>query len=264
MKKILLLGFIGLIGFMGNSARAQFDDYGVKVAVGSATLSDDLSTSSPTVGFNVGGYINYTFKHSPTALAEIFYMQTGINLVHRGNVFFEKREKETTLVYREGHHSIWYAQLPILAGVHFELPIREPGHVVGFYLGPAVNYGVFGSYSDRMISPGNSSREDNYDVNFSGTEADRQLFNHIGRLDISGIFGLTYEYDKIALSVFVDRGFIAVSEGPDVMRILEGTTGTNTNTNTTNTTNLQDATISDGNNFAVMLSLSYKLGSFMK
>ena len=266
MKKILIIGLISLIGLTGTTARAQFDDYGVKLGLGSATLADDLSTLNPILGINAGAYINYSFKHSPTALAEIFYLQTGINFVRRGNVFFEKYEKETTLVYRKGYHHIWYAQLPILAGVHFELPVRDPGHVVGFYLGPAVNYGIMGRYADRMISPGISSRVANYDVNFSGTEADRKLFNHVNRLDISAIFGLTYERDKYTVSLFVDRGFIAVSEGTDVLRILEGTatSGTGTTTNTTTNNDLSDATIPDGNNFAIMLSLSYKLGSFLK
>lgn len=256
---------MGLMCLIGTEARAQFDDYGIKVGLGTATLSDDLSTSSPILGVNIGGYINYSFKHSPTALAEIFYLQTGVNLVRRGNAFFEKYEKETTLVYRKGYHHIWYAQLPVLAGVHFELPIREPGHVVGFFIGPAFNYGVFGNYADRMISPGISSRSANYDVNFSGSEADRKLFNHVDRIDVSGIFGLTYEHDKYILSVFVDRGFIAVSEGTDVLRIMEQTNGNNTNNiNNTSNLNIEDATISDGNNFAVMLSLSYKLGSLLK
>lgn len=250
---------MAMMGIM--SAQAQFDDYGVRLGLGSATLADDLSTQRPILGVNAGAYITYSFKHSPTALAEIFYLQTGVNLVRRGNVFFEKYEKETTLVIRNGYHHIWYAQIPILAGVHFELPIREQGHIVGFYLGPAVSYGLFGSYADRMISPGISSRVANYDVNFSGTNADRKLFNHINQLDVSAIFGVTYERDKYTLSLFVDRGFMAVSEGTDVLRILEN--ASTTGTNTTNT-NLSEATIPDGNNFAVMLSLSYKLGSFLK
>lgn len=244
-----------LTGMLGGTARAQFDDFGIKAALGSATLADDLSTDSPVMGLNVGGYINYSFKHSPTALAEIFYLQTGVNLVRRGNNFFETYEKETTMVYRKGYHHAWYVQVPVLAGVHFELPVREPGHVVGFYLGPAVSYGLFGGYADRMISPGISSRAVNYDVNFSGSDADRKLFNHINRLDVSAILGLSYERGDFTFSLFIDRGFIAVSEGTDVLRILESSqTGAP----------VSDATIADGNNFAVMLSVAYKLGTFLK
>jgi len=261
MKKIIIIGLIGIMGMMGSVARAQFDDYGVKVALGTATLADDLSTKSPILGVNFGGYINYTFKHSPTVLAEIFYLQTGINVVRRGNIFEEVYEHDNTLSFREGFHHIYYVQLPILAGVHFELPVREPGHVVGFYLGPAFNYGLLGRYSDRMITPGYTSRAANYDVNFSGSADDRALFNHIKRFDVSAVLGLSYEHGPYTFSLFVDHGFIAVSEGNDVLRTIINNLGNSTTTSTTSNTS---TTISDGNNNAVMFSVAYKLGSFLK
>ena len=246
------------MGFMGTTARAQFDDYGVKFGLGTATLADDLATKSPILGVNVGGYVNYTFKHSPTALAEIFYLQTGLNLVRRGNIFEENFENGNTLSFREGYHHAYYLQLPILAGVHFELPVREAGHVVGFYLGPAVSYGLFGRYADRMITPGYTSRAANYDVNFSGTAADRALFNHITRMDVSAILGLSYEHGDYTFSLFVDHGFIAVSEGTDVLRIIVN----NLSGTTTPASTITD--IPNGNNNAVMFSVAYKLGSFQK
>lgn len=248
---------MGIMGIMG--ARAQFDDYGVKFALGTATLADDLGTKSPILGVNMGGYVNFTFKHSPTVLSEIFYLQTGLNLVRRGNRFEEVYEHDNTLSHREGYHHSYYVQLPILAGVHMELPIREPGHVVGFFLGPAVSYGLFGRYADRMITPGYTTRAANYDVHFSGTADDRKLFNHIKRLDVSAILGLSYEHGPYTFSLFVDHGFIAVSEGTDVLTSILNNLGGNTNNN--NNSNID---IPDGNNNAVMLSVSYKLGTFMK
>ena len=242
------------------SARAQFDDYGVKFALGTATLVDDLSTKSPILGANIGGYVNFTFKHSPTALAEIFYLQTGLNFVRRGNTFEENFENGNTLSFREGYHHTYYVQLPILAGVHFELPVREPGHVVGVYLGPAVSFGLFGRYADRMITPGYTSRAANYDVNFSGTAADRYIFNHISRLDVSAILGVSYEHGDYTFSLFVDHGFLAVSEGTDVLRtIVNNLNSLNPFINSNNIPK-----IPDGNNNAVMISVAYKLGSFMK
>lgn len=256
MKKILAIGLIGLMALTGTKVRAQFDDYGVKFGLGTATLADDLATKSPILGVNVGGYLNLTFKHSQTALSEIFYLQTGLNLVRRGNRFQEVYEHDNTLSYREGFHHAYYIQLPVLAGVHVELPIRKPGHIVGFYLGPAVSYGLFGRYADRMITPGYTSRAANYDVNFSGTADDRALFNHISRLDVSAILGVSYEYGNYTFSLFVDHGFIAVSEDTDVLRtIINSLSGTTTS---------DIPNIPDGNNNAVMLSVSYKLGSFMK
>ena len=246
---------MGLMGLMG--AHAQFDDYGVKLGLGSATLADDLSTSHPILGVNVGGYINYSFKHSPTALAEIFYLQTGLNLTRRGNSFQEVFENGNTLIYREGHHHAWYVQLPVLAGVHFELPVREPGHVVGFYLGPTVSYGLFGHYADRVISPGVTAREANYDVQFSGSDADRKLFNHISRLDVSAVLGVSYERGDFTFSLFIDHGFLSVADDVDVLRIILDNISGGNSSNT-------DYTIPGGNNNTVMLSVAYKLGSFMK
>ncbi len=239
---------MGLMGVMG--ARAQFDDYGVKVGLGSATLADDLSTKSSILGVNVGGYINFRFKHSPTALSEIFYLQSGLNITRRGNRFEDVYDHGNALSHRKGYHHAWYVQLPILAGVHMELPIREPGHWVGFYLGPAVSYGLFGRYADRKVTPGYTSRDANYDVHFSGTPEDAMLFNHIKRLDVSAILGLSYEHGNYTVSLFVDHGFLAVSEDVDVLRVIENSQAS--------------ATIGDGNNSAVMLSVAYKLGSFMK
>lgn len=258
MKKILSIGLIGLMFFMGTTARAQFDDYGVKGALGIATFADDLSTKTPILGANVGCYLNFTFKQSPSVLSEIFYLQTGLNLIRRGNTFEENYETGNTLSFREGYHHAYYLQLPILAGVHMELPIREAGHIVGFYLGPAVSYGLTGRIADRMITPGYTSRAANYDVNFSGSAEDRVLFNHINRLDVSAILGVSYEHGNYTFSLFVDHGFLAVSKGTDVLRTIINNLG-----NTTGTINTAPE-IPDGNNNAVMFSVAYKLGSFMK
>ena len=99
MKKIFLLGLMCLMGFMG--AQAQFSDYGVKLGVGMATIEDDLSTKSPVLGLNAGGYINFTFAQSESVLAEIFYLQTGLNIIHRGSNFEEIHEHENDLIKRE-------------------------------------------------------------------------------------------------------------------------------------------------------------------
>lgn len=244
---------MGILGIMG--AQAQFGDYGVKVGIGTATIQDDLATKSPVLGVNVGGYINYTFAQSESVLAEIFYLQTGLNLVRRGSNFEEIREHANDMMERRGYYHAWYAQLPILAGVHMELPIRQAGHVVGFYLGPAVSVGLFGSYADRKVTPYNPSYTANYDVSIHGSAADRQVFNHLRRLDVSAVVGLSYEYRDFTLSIFIDHGFLATSEGEDVLRLIENTQSNNTTIN---------VKIPNGNNNAVMFSVAYRLGSLSK
>lgn len=256
MKKIFLLGLIGLMSLMGREANAQFGDYGVKVGLGLATMDDDLSISSPILGASVGGYINYTFAKSQSVLEETFFLQSGLNLCRKGGNFEEVLENGSSLMHREGYYHAYYIQLPILACVHYELPIRSSGHVVGLFVGPAVSYGLFGAYSDRKVTPGIASSSANYDVDVMGTDADRQVFNHIERLDVEVMLGLTYEHGPFSAAIYVDRGFLATSEGDDILRIIEGTQS--------GTTSKVDIKIPNGNNISYMLSLSYKLGSFNK
>lgn len=242
---------MGLMGLM--SAQAQFGDYGVKAGIGLATMNDDLSTKSPVIGASIGGYLNYTFVKSASVLEETFFLQTGLNLTRKGSNFQEVLENGASLMFREGYYHAYYLQLPILACVHYELPIRSSGHVVGLFIGPAVSYGLFGRYGDRKITPGVTSPAANYDVNFNGTNEDRQVFNHLNRLDVSAIVGISYEYKHLRASFYIDHGFMATSEGDDILRILEN-----------GTSNKVDVKIPNGNNVSYMLSVGYSLGSFMK
>lgn len=246
---------MGLMGLM--SAQAQFGDYGVKVGIGTATIQDDLSTKSPVLGLNFGGYIDYTFAQSQSVLAEIFYLQSGLNIIHRGSNFEEIHEYANDLMIRTGYYHAWYAQIPILAGVHMELPIRKAGHVVGFYLGPAINIGLFGRYGDRKVSPYSANYDANYDVDVNGTPADRAVFNHINRFDLGAIIGLSYEYRDFTFSLFLDHGFLATSEGTDVLRLIDNTMAEANNNNS----NKVNVNIPNGNNNAVMLSIAYRLGT---
>ena len=253
MKKIVYIAaLVSIFSFHFSICHAQWGDYGVKVGGGLATINDDLSTKSPIVGANIGGYINYTFYQSESVLAEVFYLQTGLNLIRRGSNFEEHFEQSNTLMARDGYYHAYYLQLPLLAGVHYELPIRQSGHVVGFYLGPAVSFGLFGRFNDRKVTPGVSNFWENYDVSLHGTHADRQVFNHLNRLDVSAVVGLSYEYKGFTVSLFVDDGFMATSESEDVIRVIESTQATGTKV---------DYTIPNGHNIAYMLSLSYRLGS---
>ncbi len=246
---------MGLMGFMGNPTQAQFSDYGVRVGLGLATMDDDLSTSSPILGATLGGYVNYTFAKSESMLQETFFIQTGLNLNRRGSNFEEHLENGSSLMYREGYYHAYYLQLPILVGIHYELPIRASGHVLGIFLGPQVSFGLFGRYGDRKITPGITSPAANYDVNFNGSDDDRQVFNHINRFDVGAIFGISYEHGPFTASLYIDRGFLATSEGDDVLRIIENNQGGGSDVN---------VKIPNGHNVAYMLSLNYKLGSFNK
>jgi hypothetical protein len=251
MKKLLLLGLMGLMGQMGNVAQAQFGDYGVRAGLGFATIDDDLGFKTPVTGVTLGGYINYTFANTESIFAETLYLQAGLNLNRRGGEFEDVVENGTNMVLREGYYHSWYVQLPILAHLHYELPLRKRGHVVGVFIGPQVSFGLFGGYGDRKISPGVSSPSANYDVQFNGSPEDRKLFNHLNRFDVGGILGVSYEYGKFNLSFYLDQGFLATSEGDDILRIIE------------NAQNNKDINVKipNGHNVAYMFSVCYKLGS---
>ena len=240
------MGVMGLMGVMG--AQAQFADYGVRAGLGVATISDDLSTKSPILGAGVGGYINYTFVNTQTIFGEFVYLQSGLNLNRRGSNFHEVLENENTLSVRDGYYHAYYLQLPILVGFHMELPIRSSGHVVGIIAGPAVSFGLFGRCKDRIVSPGNPSPAANYDNSITNTPSititdnmsdaevaavraaevaakaearrQRQVFNHLRRLDVGVIVGLTYEYGPWNAMLYVDHGFIATTTEPDILRII--------------------------------------------
>ncbi|MBR1766875.1 MAG: PorT family protein [Bacteroidales bacterium] len=256
MKRKIIIGLIGLVWLAGpvGKVRAQFGDYGVRLGLGLATMNDDLSSSTPVIGASLGGYLNYTFAQSQSVLEETFFLQVGLNLTRRGSNFEEVLENGASLMLREGYYHSYYVQLPVLACVHYELPIRARGHVVGLFVGPSVSYGLFGRYNDRRITPGIASTSANYDLSFNGSPDSRKVFNHLNQLDVSAIIGLSYEYKRLNASFYIDHGFLATSEGDDILRIIE-------NAQSSSNVNVK---IPNGHNVAYMLSISYALGSFMK
>lgn len=275
------MGLMGLMGVMG--AQAQFADYGVRAGLGVATISDDLSTKSPILGAGVGGYINYTFVNTQTIFGEFVYLQSGLNLNRRGSNFHEVLENENTMSVRDGYYHAYYLQLPLLVGFRLELPIRSSGHVVGIIAGPTVNLGLFGRYKDRMVSPGNPSSIANYDNSIINTpsftisdnmsEAEvaavraaevaakvearrqRQVFNHMRRLDVGVIVGFTYQFGPWSAMLYMDHGFMATSTEPDILRIITQSMGQGGDSSL-------KTEIPNGNNTAFMLSISYALGNF--
>lgn len=257
MKKITLLGLLFALVLSVPHANAQFSDYGIRISMGPTNVSDNLSSQQPILGAGVGAYINYTFAQSKSVIAEIFYLQTGLNFNRRGHDFREVFEQNTNLRLSEGYCHALYVQLPILAGVHFELPVRHPDHIVGLFLGPTVSCGITGTYNERMLTPGNSDRSINYDLGRYGTPEQREAFNHINRLDVGAIIGISYQYHRFTLSLYLDHGFMPVAKDIDPLRVIDN-----------NLTTSQDNKVSDeitaGNNSACLISLSYSLGSFLK
>ncbi len=249
MKKILFIAaLVSIFNFQLSICHAQWQ-FGAKAGLGYATITDDLSTKSPILGATVGGFANLTFAQSESMLAEIFYLQTGLNLNRRGSNFQVVMERDNTLSIREGYYHAYYAQIPILACVHMELPIRKAGHIVGVYLGPTINIGLFGRCKDRLVSPGISSYTGNYDLDIHGSAHDRAVFSHLKRFDLSAIVGASYEYKNYVVNLYVDYGFLPTSEETDIIRVIENSSNSGSNIK---------IEIPNGYNIAYMLTVGYK------
>ena len=234
MKRFLI--GLALMAVMATTAQAQFLNYGVRAGVGFATHVDDLADDSPILAANVGGFVSFGFTQSESLLAENFCLQTGLNLIRRGSKFQEVLE--TPMSIREGKYDALYAQIPILATVRYELPIRQPGHFGLLSVGPAVNFGLIGKYQDRKFTRGLPQRDQNYIF-------DLPAFDVMNRLDISLLFGVGYEYEDLSVMLQLDYGFMAVTDSPDVLKRIA-----DENSN---------AIVPLGNNIALLLTIGYQI-----
>jgi len=239
MKKILVtLTFLVAISC---AAQAQLLNYGFKGGMGFGVHVDDLATNRPILAANVGGFVSFGFTNSQSLLGQNLMIQTGLNLIRRGSKFEEVLESVMSI--REGSYHAYYLQLPILATIRYELPIREPGHFGLLSVGPAVNYGLFGWADDRKISRGYPQSDWNYKVE------DAPVFDYLDRLDVSFLLGVGYEWQDLSVMLQLDYGFLAVRSEVDVLK----TDQESSNYHTSNV-----LVVPQGNNFALLLTVGYQ------
>ncbi len=224
MKKIIILSsFVLLFSLAG---RAQFSCFGVQLGGGYSRLADDIVSKGGTFGFNVGAFLTYDFSNWRSPLANRLYLQSGLSLIRRGG------KDEAVFVISDGvqmTHSgsieAWYLQVPLLAALRLELPVRKPGHYFNAFLGPAFSIGLWGDYMDRSDDSGHANNDVNYIV------SDNKVFDHITRFDVSVLAGIGYQYKNWFVRAWIDYGFMAIDEGKDILRELENTqTGDNKST----------------------------------
>lgn len=206
MKRLLFILSFSLL--LSTAANAQLLNFGFRAGVGTATHVDDLATNTPIMGAHLGGFVSYGFTESQSLMANNFRLQTGLNLIRRGSNFREVLELAMSI--REGYYHAWYAQIPLLATVRYEMPIRQPGHYMLFSLGPALNIGLLGTLYDRKVTRGLPQREWNYENNIPA-------FNVLNRLDASFLLGAGYEYQDLSFMLHMDYGFLAVTQTPDAL-----------------------------------------------
>lgn len=224
MKKIIfLITFASLTVF---TAQAQISSFGLHLGGGLSRLSDDIISNGCTMGAAVGAFVTYDFSNAHSVIANHFYLQSGLNMVRRGGhdkgVFVVADGVSLT---RKGSVEAWYLQLPVLASFRWELPIRHAGHYITACIGPAVSYGLFGSYDFDQNDSGQENSSMNIHIN------DDKAFDHIKRFDVSVLMGIGYQYRNWFARVYMDYGFLAIDEGEDILRQLENTqTGSNKST----------------------------------
>lgn len=236
MKKILCT-LIVLAAFTATS-QAQLLNWGVRGGAGIARYADNLSGSStPVLAANVGAFITFGFTNSQSVMADNFCLQTGLNIIRRGTRFEDVLESGLNMSIRNGYYNTWYAQIPILATIRYELPIRQPGHRMLISVGPAVSYGLFGTAYDRKISRGMPQRSWNYEV----TE---DAFKTLDRLDVNALIGVGYEYEDLSVMLQFDYGFLSTHSSVDALSAAD-------NQNTTDKVNF-------GNNWALLLTVGYQ------
>lgn len=202
IKKIIVT-CIGIL-FFGFSANAQISAVGGRVGLGTASISDDLLTHS-TLGYNLGGYVNYAF--SIGALPEM-ELQSGLFLARRGG----KMVKEDLISSLEEIYHPWYLQIPLLLVYTYRLPIQDE-HFVSFSIGPAANVGMFGKCQRTIISPdyvGIWGPDRN-----SRTEYD--MFGPWEKLDVSLVIGLGYRFRDLTFDIMFDSGFIVPAFEADAL-----------------------------------------------
>lgn len=256
MKKILtLLAFAFLLQI---PAKAQFVDYGFRLANGASYVADDLLTHTPILGFSIGGYVDYMFTEWKNPWAENIFLQTGLNITRRGTNF--QQVFVNMLSIRQGFFHNWYAQIPVIAGFKYEIPQLPAGNYVNFFLGPTVSVGLFGQLLDRQVTPGMPQASNNYDTFVTGSKDDRSSFKNLRRFDVGLILGVGYQWHNFTFDLYMDHGFIALMKKEDVLAPFDQSQNQNNqNDNSQNNTKPKDRNAYTGTNNAFMLAIGYQL-----
>ncbi len=213
MKKLFAL--VAFAFLMSLSANAQFVRFGGRLGLGASHVTDDLLTTTPILGVNLGGYVDFMFSNMKNPWADNIYLQTGLNITRRGTnfeqVFVDMRS------IRQGYFHNWYVQLPLLAGFKYEIPQLPAENFVSFYIGSAVSCGLLGSYRDRQVTPGMPHTSNNYDTYITMGPDAKKSFTHITRLDVGVIIGIGYQWHNFTFDFHLDHGLVALMQKDDVL-----------------------------------------------
>ncbi|MCR4828195.1 MAG: outer membrane beta-barrel protein [Bacteroidales bacterium] len=241
-------------------ASAQFTHFGAKVGLGASYVTDDLLTTTPIMGANLGGYVNYMFTDMKNPWADNIYLEGGFYLTRRGTnlqqVFVEMQS------IRDAYYHTYGIQIPVMVGFKYEIPQLPAENYAKLYFGPAFNLGVWGRIWDRQVTPGMPQSSLNYDTYITGTKDDRSAFKHLRRVDLSVILGVGYQWHNWTVDLVLDHGFVSLMKKDDVLINLQNQTNPNPNPNNNNNNNNNTEKNRNaylGTNQTIMLSIGYQL-----
>lgn len=193
--KRIIITFVGIL-FFSTSANAQFSAVGGRAGLGFAKISDDLFMHS-TLGYNVGGYVNYSFSIGSLPEMEL---QSGLFLTRKGS----KMEKTDKISTDEIIYNPWYLQIPILLVYTYRLPVADE-HFVSLSIGPAANIGLFGKAYRTIISPDyvgiwgpDKNSQSEYNIFDNGWK----------KFDVSLLIGIGYRFRDYTFDIIFDSGFL--------------------------------------------------------
>ena len=246
MKRIILTATLLL--FASLSVQAQWARYGFRVGAGASHIFDDISSVSPVFGAGAGIFVDYGFENAKISWNTNLYLQFGLNFRRSGGNLQELINEDNNLTIRESYYHTYYAQIPILLGFKYEIPIRRAGHYINVLFGPAFSAGLYGKYRNRQVSPYNPHSNANYDNYSADNYAARDAFKYIRRFDADAIVSIGYHYRQYMIDFIFDFGFVPISPEDDALHIIER--------NVTGDEKM-NITVPGGNNMTYMLSFGY-------
>ena len=246
MKRIILTAILLLCTCI--VAEAQWARYGFRVGAGASHIFDDISSVSPVFGAGAGIFVDYGFENAKIAWNTNLYLELGVNFRRSGGNLQELINVDNNLTIRESYYHTYYAQIPIMLGFKYEIPVRRAGHYINVLFGPAFSAGIWGTYRDRKVSPYNPHANANYDNYAVDDNEARSAFKYIRRFDADAIIMVGYHYRQFMLDLVFDFGFVPVGPEDDALRIIEQqVTGDEK----------MKITVPGGNNMTYMLSFGY-------
>ncbi len=204
--------FIILFTLATTFANAQWADFGFRIGMGPAKISDDILMRRGITGYNFSAYINYGFTQTESYLRNTFYLQTGVSMIRRGGYFSQTYSGYALGAIREGFFNLWYAQVPVLASFKFNLPkipyVADVPQLHAF-IGPAVSIGLFGDTRERKVAPTYTQPTENYDW-------ENKAFDVIDRIDVNAIVGIGVHWRGFTFDIFYDHGFMVLYDEIDI------------------------------------------------